>query len=59
LIVGNYYVLTLLVFITATACALAATKSRKPVIVTPRMRGQQQDGRPDGEVSGQVRSMWR
>jgi hypothetical protein len=59
LIVGNCYVLTLLVFITATACALAATESRKPVIVTPRMRGQRQDYRRGDGVSGHVRSMWR
>jgi hypothetical protein len=59
LIVGNYYVLTLLVFIAATACALAATESWKPVIVMLRMRGQRRDGRRGGEVSGHVRSMWR
>jgi hypothetical protein len=30
LIVGNYYVLTLLVFIAATACALAFTRRLRP-----------------------------
>jgi hypothetical protein len=30
LIVGNYYVLTLLVFITATACALVLTRRLRP-----------------------------
>jgi len=30
LIVGNYYVLTLLVFIAATACALVLTRRLRP-----------------------------
>jgi hypothetical protein len=39
LIVGNYYVLTLLVFIAATACALVLTRRRRPErAVGPRAR---------------------
>jgi len=37
LIVGNYYVLTLLVFIAATACALVLTRRLRPERVAPAL----------------------
>ncbi|MGC1282710.1 MAG: hypothetical protein WA895_07220, partial [Streptosporangiaceae bacterium] len=48
LIVGNYYVLTLLVFIAATACALVLTRRLRPERavgpepLTPAVKSRQQ-----------------
>jgi hypothetical protein len=39
LIVGNYYVLTLLVFIAATACALVLTRRPRPSAGARRFDG--------------------
>jgi alpha-1,2-mannosyltransferase len=46
LIVGNYYVLTLLVFIAATACALVFTRRLRPERRTVRLRARRRVGGP-------------
>jgi alpha-1,2-mannosyltransferase len=38
LIIGNYYVLTLLVFLAATACALVLTRRPRPERAQPALR---------------------
>jgi len=46
LIVGNYYVLTLLVFIAATACALVFTPRLRPERRPVRLRARRRVGGP-------------
>jgi plasmid maintenance system killer protein len=51
LIVGNYYVLTLLVFIAATACALVLTRRLRPERAAPTANSATRRAAPDAVLT--------